>query len=186
MSFQLADRETLSHTDFAFVDRVTSDHVGRCELVLVDQFGLSEPSREKTHRGLDALLGVDLVDVLGDLSVVDERQPRLEALLDELVLLLGRGEMSSVEEIVLIRVEVGVALDLLQTTRVSHQDHIEVTGHGDSRFECWNGSQLAKAIDKGDETDCEHHGEHTHQELLLALAKVVDDELESCAQDSKP
>jgi len=112
--------------DLTLVEGVACDHVGRRLLVFVDELGLGEPTREESHRGLDAFLRVDFVDVICDLGVVDEGHPRREALLHELVFFFYLRQVARIEELVLIRVVVCVALDLLQASSVRHHDNVEV------------------------------------------------------------
>ena len=92
----------------------------------MNELSLSKPSWKESHGRFNAFLAIDLVNVLGDICVVDERQPRLEALLDKLVLFVSLREMRRVKELLLISVVVIVSLNLLKTARVGHHDHIKV------------------------------------------------------------
>ena len=81
--------------------------------------------------------------------------------------------MARVEEVVGVRVEICVALHLLQAGRVGHHHDVEVTAHRDSGLQGRNGGQLADAVNEGDETHRQHHRQHAHQELTVALPQVV-------------
>jgi len=50
----------------------------------------------------------------------------LETLFNKLVFFFGLRHVARVEELVLVRVEVIIALDLLQATDVRHHNHVEV------------------------------------------------------------
>ena len=188
MSLQLTDGEALSHTDLTLMQRISLDHVRGCELAFLWELELClcNPAREEANGRFFSLFGVDTVDVFTDFSVVDEGHPGLEALLDELVLLLRIAQMPGVEILVLVRVEVSVPLDMLKSTSVCQQDDVEVTRHSDGGLECRDGRELTETVNEGDETDCQHDGHHTHEELLLALAQVVDNKLHRGHQDSIP
>ena len=126
MALELADGESHGVADSALVERVSRDHVRRGVLILINEPRLSEPAREKSHGRLNSFLLEDSVDVRGDLSVVDEGHPRLEALGRQLVLELRLGVVLGVEALVLIGVEVVVAADLRQPANIGHHDNVEV------------------------------------------------------------
>lgn len=134
VSLKLSDGEAFGHANLALVKRVSCNHISRSELLLVQIFKLrlSVPSWEKSYRRWNSFLIVDGVDVGFDLSVVDEWHPRLEALLNQLLLFLDLGEMARIKEIMLVRVKVCIALLVLQTSSLRHDGDIKVTTHCDS------------------------------------------------------
>ena len=108
------------------MQRVTSNHVSGSPLILIAELGLGEPSWEESDRWFDSFLRVNLVNVVRYLRVVDEGEPRFEALLDELVFFLGLGKVWRVEKLCIVSVIVLVTLDLLEAASVRHHDHVEV------------------------------------------------------------
>ena len=92
--------------------------------------------------------------------------------------------MPQIKGLPLIRVEICVALDLFESLSVGHQHHIKVPRHDDGGLENWDWCELANAIDKSDEADCQHDCDHGHKKLFLAFAQVIDHILHACLHHS--
>ena len=129
---------------------------------------------------------VDLIHVCSDIRVVDEWGPGFKALLNELALLFFLSMMPGIKEVILVSVEISVSLNVLETPSIRHHNDVEVAAHSNGRLQGWDWSELAEAINEGNEADGEHYRKHAHQELLLSFAQIVDHVFKAGHQNGTP